>query len=137
MSFDPRAYVSEKEGLREVTWAEMAEHSKEENAWLAVYDRVYDVSKFMNDHPGGADPLWQLAGEDATREWDAVGHGPSAAEKMEKMLVGRLVGEKPGKRKQTAEKKESIVPMEQGQSFAFTMALVVGFTAVLAYYLFR
>eukprot|EP01064_Diplonema_japonicum_P037915 TRINITY_DN9023_c0_g1_i1.p2 TRINITY_DN9023_c0_g1~~TRINITY_DN9023_c0_g1_i1.p2 ORF type:complete len:140 (+),score=30.76 TRINITY_DN9023_c0_g1_i1:68-487(+) len=138
MSFDPRTEAEERENLRDVTWEELEEHSSEANAWLAVYGRVYDVSKFMDDHPGGADPLWQMAGQDATSEWDAVGHKEGAARLMEKMIVGKLVGKRPQRR--TATKPTSqptpVVPMEQGQSFPLTMAVVVMFSLFLAYYLF-
>jgi isopentenyl diphosphate isomerase/L-lactate dehydrogenase-like FMN-dependent dehydrogenase len=45
-----------------------------------LYGNVYDLSKFLPDHPGGAKVILQLAGTDATEEYDPV-HPPGTLEK--------------------------------------------------------
>ena len=53
---------------------------------------VYDVSKYLEDHPGGADALIEVAGQDSTVAFEDVGHSADARETMEEFLIGRLEG---------------------------------------------
>lgn len=36
-----------------VTYAELYKHSTKDDAWIEVNGIVYDVSYFMDEHPGG------------------------------------------------------------------------------------
>jgi len=44
----------------------------------------------MDDHPGGVDILRQHSGEDASRDFDDIGHSKHALKQMETFLVGSL-----------------------------------------------
>lgn len=44
-----------------------------------LYGHVYDVTKFVPEHPGGAKIILQLAGQDATEEYDPI-HPPGILE---------------------------------------------------------
>ena len=35
--------------------AEVAKHAEPDNCWIVVNNKVYDLTKFAPDHPGGAD----------------------------------------------------------------------------------
>jgi cytochrome b involved in lipid metabolism len=37
----------------EYTLSEVEDHDTEDDCWMAIYDNVYDVTKFINEHPGG------------------------------------------------------------------------------------
>lgn len=52
--------------LKTVTRAEVAKHNTPEDAWMIVYDKVYNVTKFAPMHPGGKNILLAYAGQDAT-----------------------------------------------------------------------
>ena len=43
--------------LRNVTLEELAKHNKKNDCWLAIYDKVYNVTPYMKFHPGGVDGL--------------------------------------------------------------------------------
>jgi cytochrome b involved in lipid metabolism len=45
---------------------------------------------FIDDHPGGIDILRMHAGEDASKEFDDVGHSNTALKQLQSLLVGRL-----------------------------------------------
>ena len=39
---------------KQISMDEVAKHNKLESAWLVIADDVYDVTKFVKYHPGGA-----------------------------------------------------------------------------------
>ncbi|PNY26236.1 cytochrome b5 [Tolypocladium capitatum] len=48
--------------------ADVASHRDEANGyWLIIENDVYDVSKFMSEHPGGDKVLKRFAGKNATK----------------------------------------------------------------------
>ncbi|KEY65204.1 hypothetical protein S7711_09383 [Stachybotrys chartarum IBT 7711] len=50
------------------TVADVAQHKDDANGyWVIVENEVYDVSKFLDEHPGGAKILKRYAGKDATK----------------------------------------------------------------------
>jgi predicted heme/steroid binding protein len=40
-----------------MSWRQLAEHNKEGDAWLAIRGQVYDVTSWVNAHPGGKDTI--------------------------------------------------------------------------------
>ncbi|KAJ0093401.1 hypothetical protein Patl1_25972 [Pistacia atlantica] len=50
---------------------------------------VYDVTKFLEDHPGGDEVLLLATGKDATDDFEDVGHSSSAKELMAELLCRR------------------------------------------------
>jgi len=75
------------------TLEEVAEHKTSDSLWLAIDGKVYDVTKFYNDHPGGKDPFDQNAGTDASDAFEDVGHSDEAKELMKKYYIGDLKDE--------------------------------------------
>ena len=57
---------------KEYTLEEVSKHNKEGDCWIVLWDGVYDVSKFMIDHPGGKDTILSHAGKDATEIFDLI-----------------------------------------------------------------
>ena len=58
--------------------------------WIAIHNKVYDVTKWLDDHPGGEDILMENSGTDATEPWDDIGHSSEAREEMKRYLIGEL-----------------------------------------------
>ena len=44
------------------TYKEIKSHNKEGDIWVTYKNGVYDVSNFLNNHPGGKDKLLLAAG---------------------------------------------------------------------------
>ena len=44
------------------TWEEVAKHNSAESAWIYCHDKVYDITKWMDGHPGGKEVLLMSAG---------------------------------------------------------------------------
>ncbi|KAK5457325.1 hypothetical protein LTS15_005106 [Exophiala xenobiotica] len=45
---------------------EVAKHASRDSCWVIVNGRVYDVTDYLNKHPGGSQILLQYGGKDAT-----------------------------------------------------------------------
>ncbi|KPM37995.1 hypothetical protein AK830_g8556 [Neonectria ditissima] len=78
--------------MDEFTPRQVAEHNSTDDAWLIVHGQVYDVTKYLADHPGGAEVLTEAAGTDASDEFDNAGHSEDAFEVMESYCIGKLQG---------------------------------------------
>lgn len=50
------------------------------------------MTKYLDDHPGGADVLIEAAGTDASEDFDNAGHSEDAFEVMEAYCIGKLKG---------------------------------------------
>ncbi|RHZ56470.1 hypothetical protein CDV55_103624 [Aspergillus turcosus] len=59
--------------------AEVAKHNTPDSCWVILYGKVYDVTDFLSEHPGGAKIILKLAGKDATEEYDPI-HPPGILE---------------------------------------------------------
>mmetsp|Transcript_10039 Transcript_10039/g.12350 ORF Transcript_10039/g.12350 Transcript_10039/m.12350 type:complete len:136 (-) Transcript_10039:47-454(-) len=86
------------EGKKIISHEELAKHTSSDDLWMAIYGKVYDITSFLDDHPGGDEVLKDTAGRDATVEFDDVGHSDEAVDMMEQYYVGELEG---GAKKET------------------------------------
>lgn len=51
---------------------ELAKHKSPDDVWVALYGRVYNFSEFLEEHPGGADSVLEMAGTDGTATYANV-----------------------------------------------------------------
>jgi len=52
--------------------ADVAKHDKDSDCWVIIDGEVLDVTKFLEDHPGGKKAIMIYAGKDATEEFDML-----------------------------------------------------------------
>lgn len=55
-----------------------------------IYGKVYDITRFVEEHPGGEEVLFEQAGGDATESFDDVGHSYDAKEMLKQYYIGDL-----------------------------------------------
>uniref|UniRef100_A0A5B7BHU1 Cytochrome b5 heme-binding domain-containing protein n=1 Tax=Davidia involucrata TaxID=16924 RepID=A0A5B7BHU1_DAVIN len=72
------------------TLAEVSEHNNAKDCWLVISGKVYNVTKFLEDHPGGDEVLLSATGKDATDDFEDVGHSSSARAMMDEFYVGDI-----------------------------------------------
>lgn len=54
---------------------------------------MYDITKYLEDHPGGAAILVEVAGTDATEAFNDTGHSEEAREALHQFEIGHLPAE--------------------------------------------
>ncbi|KAK4262264.1 hypothetical protein QN277_003119 [Acacia crassicarpa] len=74
------------------TRSQVAQHKSTKDCWLVVYGRVLNLTKFLEEHPGGEEVLLEVAGKDASKEFDTIGHNEGAKKMFAKFQVGVLQG---------------------------------------------
>lgn len=58
---------------------------------MVIGENIYDVTKFVDNHPGGSKPIIHRAGRDATKAFEKAQHPENVlAHKLAKFKVGRI-----------------------------------------------
>ena len=73
---------------------EIFEHNTKDSCWLLIDNKVYDVTKFK--HPGGKQILLQNSGQDATTQFEDIGHSERADEYLKELYIGDFKPEDDG-----------------------------------------
>ncbi|KAM3956341.1 cytochrome b5 [Aphomia sociella] len=106
--------------IKKYTLAEVATHNGKDDPtiWIVYKDSVYDVTKYIHEHPDGPDSIMDNAGKDATKDFDAVGHSSDARTILVKLKIGEIVEEEK-KYDANGKKKKKVVqvpPEKNGRS---------------------
>ncbi|KAG7171614.1 Cytochrome b5-like 2 [Homarus americanus] len=70
------------------TTTQCSDRQKDEESGL----QVFDVTRFLLEHPGGEEVMMEHAGRDATIAFRGVGHSVPALQALDDYLVGILPG---------------------------------------------
>ncbi|MED6111068.1 hypothetical protein PIB30_049015 [Stylosanthes scabra] len=71
------------------TFEEVGKYNQKDDCWIIIHGKVYDVTSFLYDHPGGGDVFLVAPDEkDASVGFDEVGHSEAAIEMLETYFVG-------------------------------------------------
>ncbi|POM78817.1 Cytochrome b5 [Phytophthora palmivora] len=83
--------------VKEFTLEEVAPHNTAEDCWMVIRDegirKVYDVTAFLDDHPGGPEIMVDVAGQDATDEFEDIGHSNDARAQLKQYEIGKIKGD--------------------------------------------
>ncbi|KAF5388407.1 hypothetical protein D9615_000657 [Tricholomella constricta] len=75
-----------------ITIDELRAHKTKESFYILIHGKVYDVTKFIDEHPGGDEVILAEGGQDATEAFEDVGHSEEARALLPDMLIGDFEG---------------------------------------------
>lgn len=55
-----------------LSYDEVGKHNQKSDCWVIVHGKVYDVTSFLDQHPGGSAIILKYAGKDATKAFDPI-----------------------------------------------------------------
>jgi len=89
---------------------------------------VYDVTKYLDDHPGGAEVMLDVAGQDADEFFEDIGHSKEARSELLKYYIGEFKLDEAALKamKEAAEKKKKA----EGNT-GFMLVILMGIIAIL------
>ncbi|KAI0236267.1 hypothetical protein L0F63_003829, partial [Massospora cicadina] len=70
----------------------VASHNVEADCWIIVHNKVYDMTPFLNEHPGGKKIVMNVAGQDATKQFDKF-HNQAILDKYTPQLCIGTIGD--------------------------------------------
>ena len=74
----------------EVELTEVKKHSNKKDCWVVINGKVYDVTKFLSEHPGGKNAILDFAGGDASEAFEDTGHSSDARAHLKTLMKGTL-----------------------------------------------
>lgn len=77
-------------GGKKITKEELSKHNKAGDVWIAIDNNVYDVSDYVDKHPGGSESIMRYAGMDATSAFYQI-HEKYMLDPIKNKIVGILV----------------------------------------------
>lgn len=63
---------------------EVSKHNTKTDCWVIVHGKAYDVTHFLNEHPGGSAIILKYAGKDATKAFDPIHPGDTLVKYLPK-----------------------------------------------------
>lgn len=98
--------------LKTITLEEVKKHNNREDVWFVIHNKVYDVTRFIEEHPGGEEVLLEQAGQVASEIFDDVSHSSDAKSMMQEYLVGELP-----ENERVVDKKDQVTPKAEPKHF--------------------
>ena len=69
---------------------EVSNHNNENDCWIIINNRVYDITYFLNKHPGGKSILVSVGGSDATEYFEELHREEILEEFGSEYLIGYI-----------------------------------------------
>merc|ERR1712023_36980 len=117
------------------TVEEVAKHNKEGDLWVSLHGKVLDITKFLDEHPGGEDVLMEGAGSDITQAFEDIGHSDDALTIIEEHVIGTLKDGGSGAAKTSALKaSKPVTPKTDSTGYLLPVLIIV--LSVVAYFMY-
>ncbi|XP_022369518.1 cytochrome b5 isoform X1 [Enhydra lutris kenyoni] len=110
------------------TLEEIQKHNHSKSTWLILHHKVYDLTKFLEEHPGGEEVLREQAGGDATESFEDVGHSTDARELSQTYIIGEL---HPDDRAKLAKPSETLITTVDSNSSWWTNWVIPAISALV------
>ncbi|KAH7512908.1 cytochrome B5-like protein [Ziziphus jujuba] len=81
--------AKDKKASKIYSKAEVSLHNKRTDCWIIIKDKVYDVTSYVEEHPGG-DAILAHAGDDSTEGFYGPQHATRVFDMIEDFYIGNL-----------------------------------------------
>ncbi|KAJ3007256.1 hypothetical protein NUW54_g3616 [Trametes sanguinea] len=88
------SYFTMSKRIRIFTEEDVSKHASSSSCWVTRNGKVYDVTQFLPDHPGGEDYILNYGGKDIgaiMKDASEHDHSDSAYDMLEEFVIGRVV----------------------------------------------
>ncbi|KAK6477167.1 cytochrome b5 [Huso huso] len=119
--------INTESTVKYYTLEEIKRHSSSKDVWIIIHEKVYDITSFLEEHPGGEEVLMEQAAADATENFEDVGHSTDAREMLKQYFIGEL---HPDDRKKDSSK-DVLITTSSSQSSMWTNWLIPAVAAVV------
>ncbi|GMT02404.1 hypothetical protein PENTCL1PPCAC_24578 [Pristionchus entomophagus] len=79
--------------LPKVSTEELVKHNKQSDCWIVLFGQVYDITPYLEYHPGGVPELMRAAGTDATGLFNQYHSWVNYDSMLKACIVGRFDGD--------------------------------------------
>merc|ERR1719399_1166813 len=107
--------------VAKIPWSEVKTHVTKESLWILFDGKVYDVTPFLDAHPGGGQLIADAAGTDATALFERT-HGEGLRYSL-RLLNQFFIGDCPDAQKAAPAEPEAATPEFLGILRSITGAL--------------
>jgi cytochrome b involved in lipid metabolism len=91
VSATPTPAQSASSGLTKLTLEEVEKRNSSASCWSIVYGNVFDLTKWITKHPGGAEKIRAICGKDGTTAFERQHTGDGgAANQLSNYFLGKL-----------------------------------------------
>ena len=78
-------------GLTKLTLEEVMKHDSSTSCWSIIYGNVFNLTKWIGKHPGGAEKIRAICGKDGTNSFERQHNGDGgAANQLSAYFLGKL-----------------------------------------------
>lgn len=70
--------------------SDIASHNTKSDCWIVINNKVYDVTNYLDEHPGGSSIIIEGSGKDSTEEFNQIGHSKNAHDILTKYEIGHI-----------------------------------------------
>uniref|UniRef100_A0A2K6BD52 Cytochrome b5 n=1 Tax=Macaca nemestrina TaxID=9545 RepID=A0A2K6BD52_MACNE len=114
-----------EEAVKYYTLKEIQKHNHSNSTWLILHHKVYDLTKFLEEHP---------AGGDTTENFEDVGHSTDAREMSKTYIIGEL---HPDDRPKLNKPPETLITTVDSSSSWWTNWVIPAISAVAVVFMYH
>lgn len=87
-SSDSESSSSDSGYTRSFTPKQVAEHNTPEDCWVMLHGKVYEVTDYLANHPGGGNLISRNGGKDVTSDFEGMFHSDRARARLKTLYIG-------------------------------------------------
>ena len=87
---DSRERINTRQNCQYFTRCQIRRHNTMNSAWLVAGDKIYDATKYLNQHPGGEASILKKAGGACDCTEDLKFHSKRGRKEWDKYFVGKV-----------------------------------------------